>query len=148
MFTTKFIVPVVAVACVAPSFAAETDPVSVAKDTIALVGEAQTVLAGVKDDATAKEAVTKLTDLIAKAKKLDKAMKNVTLTPEQAVEISKLIDGAQGTVTKMLEDCGRLDKAKLLSPELKKVLNKFADKTDIDLVEQVTEVEEVEEVAD
>ena len=146
MIQTYQILPVVAIVCSASALAQNAaDPVQMVKQNVDLISSANKVLDDVKDNAAVEIAIKQLNALTQQAKQLDKAMEKMKLTSEQAIRITKLNGDAQDTIVDMLENCGRIQKDKLMTPALLKAVNNFADAANIEVVETITTVEQIVE---
>lgn len=140
-------IPAVTVLCVAPAIAndCETckDPVQFVQKNIDLINDANKVLDEVKDAAAIDPAIRKLDALTGKATMLDKCMAKVKLDSDQAIKITKMNAEAQSSIVALLENCSRLQKAKLMPDNLTKAINQFAAAANIQIVETITTVEEI-----
>lgn len=146
MIQTYQILPVVAIVCSASAIAQNAaDPVQMAQQNIALISSATKILDDVKDASAAANAITQINSLTDQAKALDKAMDKVKLNSDQAIKIAKLNGDSQDVIVKLLENCARLQKDKIMTPALTKAINDFADAANIEVVETFTSFEEIEE---
>ncbi len=148
MIQTYQVFPLAAIACAvslpamgAPA-AATADPVDMVKQNIALINSAEEALDDVDEAEDVPAAITKLQALTTKAAELDKALSQVKPTEDQVASIVALNGDAHEAISDMIENCQRIMKDNLMSPQLRKAINDFAAAANIKAVESITTVTE------
>ncbi len=146
MIQTYQVFPLVAVVCAASALAdcptTTMDPVDMVKQNISLICSAEEALDDVDDAEDVPAAITKLQALTTKASALDKALSQVKPTEDQTARIASLNGDANEAISDMIENCQRIMKDNLMSPELRKAINSFAAAANIKAVETITTVTE------